>query len=126
MRLRNVNGEKLSGDTGDSSSEDGVEEKDDGNLVLSDDDYDESGDGIETWQPSLKRCLKYLADSSWFLVKAVISWSDLYGSSTPFDGKKPMTFFIDQIAFFYALVYIVLVSCAPMFTFIIFLLEIQF
>ncbi|XP_022940172.1 probable inactive heme oxygenase 2, chloroplastic isoform X2 [Cucurbita moschata] len=63
MRLRNVNGEKLSGDTGDSSSEDGVEEKDDGNLVLSDDDYDESGDGIETWQPSLKRCLKYLADS---------------------------------------------------------------
>ena len=51
--------------TGESKgiTEDGVEEKDDGNLVLSDDDYDESGDGIETWQPSLKGCLKYLADS---------------------------------------------------------------
>lgn len=63
MRLRNVNGKKVSGDAVDSSSEDEVEEKDDGNLVLSDDDNDENGDGSETWQPSLEGFLKYLVDS---------------------------------------------------------------
>lgn len=63
MRLRNVNGQKLSGDAVHSSSEDEAEEKDGGNLVLSDNDNDESGDGVESWQPSLEGFLKYLVDS---------------------------------------------------------------
>lgn len=63
MRLRNVNGKKLSGDAVDSSSEDEVEEKADRNLVLSDADNDENGDGTQTWQPSLEGFLKYLVDS---------------------------------------------------------------
>lgn len=63
MRLRNVNGKKVSGDAEDSSSEDEEEEKDNENLVLSDNDYDENGDGTETWQPSLEGLVSYLVDS---------------------------------------------------------------
>lgn len=63
MRLRNVNGKKLSGDAVDSFSEDEVEERDDGNLMLSDNGNDENGDGVESWQPSLDGFLKYLVDS---------------------------------------------------------------
>ena len=96
MRLLNVNGKKLSGDAVDSSSEDEVGEKGDGDLALSDDDNDENGDGTQTWDPSLEGFLKYLVDS-----KLVFSTVErIVDESSDVACKFPLTIFSSRLLIF--------------------------